>query len=116
MTLSTTTYNRGDVVLVPFPFTNLRRTEQRPAVVISTDAYNASTTDLIIAPITSQVTNARFGDHMVSNHRAAGLHYRSIVRAKLATLNESLVRKPLGKMPAVDMAAIEQNLKAALAL
>ena len=29
----------GDVLLVPFPFTNQQATKQRPAVVVSTPAY-----------------------------------------------------------------------------
>ena len=35
-----TTYNHGDVILVPFPFSNQSATKKRPAVVISSNAYN----------------------------------------------------------------------------
>jgi mRNA interferase MazF len=34
-----TSYKQGDVLLVPFPFTDQSGSEQRPAVVISGDAY-----------------------------------------------------------------------------
>ena len=50
----TTTYRRGDVVLVPFPFTDFQTTKQRPAVVVSPDALNQTRADLVLAAITSQ--------------------------------------------------------------
>lgn len=34
-----TAYKRGDVVLVPFPFSNQTATKKRPAIIISSDAY-----------------------------------------------------------------------------
>jgi mRNA interferase MazF len=45
----------GDIVLVPFPFTNQTATKQRPAVVISSDAYHRERPDLIIMAVTSQI-------------------------------------------------------------
>jgi mRNA interferase MazF len=35
-----TTYSFGDVILVPFPFTDQSRAKQRPAVVVSSARYN----------------------------------------------------------------------------
>ncbi len=42
----------GDVVLVPFPFTDQSGTKKRPAVVVSSSAYNSARRDLIIMAIT----------------------------------------------------------------
>jgi mRNA interferase MazF len=36
-----TAYERGDIVLVPFPFSDQTTTKKRPAVVISSSRYNA---------------------------------------------------------------------------
>lgn len=47
----------GDVLLVPFPYTDQSAVKQRPAVVLSSHAYNTTHPDLILAPITG-----RFGD------------------------------------------------------
>lgn len=45
----------GDVVLVPFPFTDQSGIKKRPAVVVSSNNYNVSRRDLLIMAITSQV-------------------------------------------------------------
>ena len=45
----------GDVVLVPFPFTDQSAGKKRPAVVISSVAYNNERPDLIIMAVTSQI-------------------------------------------------------------
>jgi len=38
----------GDVVLVPFPFTDQAGAKKRPAVIVSSSGYNASRRDLVI--------------------------------------------------------------------
>jgi mRNA interferase MazF len=50
---SMTRYRQGDVLLVPFPFTDQSGVKLRPAVVMSSDDYNLRHTNLILAPITS---------------------------------------------------------------
>jgi mRNA interferase MazF len=45
----------GDVVIVPFPFTNQATSKQRPAVVISSRAYGHERPDLMLMAITSQL-------------------------------------------------------------
>jgi len=114
---STTPYNRGDVVLVPFPFTNLRASSRRPALIMSSDAYNHATDDVIIVQITSKVNSPlRPGDHTVAGWQQAGLRMPSRARAKVATLQRNLVSRVLGQMPQDDMQAIENNLRSTLQL
>ena len=54
----TTGYSFGDIVLVPFPFTDQSATKRRPAVVVSTERYNQERPDLIIMAVTSQARPA----------------------------------------------------------
>jgi mRNA interferase MazF len=42
---ATSRFSFGDVVLVPFPFTDQSGTKKRPAVVVSSHGYNASRRD-----------------------------------------------------------------------
>lgn len=48
----------GDVLLVPFPFTDQTAVKQGPAVVLSSAAYNRDHPDVILAPITGHVGGA----------------------------------------------------------
>ncbi len=44
----------GDVVLVPFPFTNQAASKKRPAIVVSNGNYNRTKPDVVVMAVTSQ--------------------------------------------------------------
>ena len=54
---STTVYRQGNIVLVSFPFTDLTSSKRRPALIISPDSFNAAGKDLVLAAITSHITD-----------------------------------------------------------
>ena len=91
---STTRYKRGDIVLVPFPFTDLSSSKRRPALVISPDAFNDQMQDLVVAAITSQLTNEHALTIEQSDCVDGMLPKTSIVKlAKVFTIHSSLVIK-----------------------
>jgi len=49
----------GDVIVVPFPFTDQTSIKRRPAVVVSSEAYNRERPDIILMAITSQLRNSQ---------------------------------------------------------
>jgi mRNA interferase MazF len=92
-------YKKWDIVLVPFPFTDLTVTKKRPALVISPDNYNQEAHDLVIAFITSRTaTSPRRGDHRISFWREAGLPMPSLLRMKIATVACGIVSKKIGAL------------------
>lgn len=110
-----TTYRKGDVVLVPFDFTDGTGTKMRPAVVVSCDDYNRASPDVLLASITGNVqASPHLGDHRVGDWQRAGLLKPSLVQTKLATIESSCLGRKLGKMSARDMQAIDAGLRLAL--
>jgi mRNA interferase MazF len=108
-----TAYSQGDVVLVPYPFGERAGGRKRPALVVSSDTYAQETSQLIIAQITSRVTaSPRPGDYHIRDWRAANLPRPSLVRARLATVDASLVLRRLGTLDEEEFRAVQTALQA----
>ncbi len=102
-----TGYEFGDLVLVPFPFTDQSAVKRRPAVVISSAAYHRAHPDLLIMAVTSQPLPTRsVGDVPVEDWRGAGLLKPSVLKPVLTTIEPALVLKKLGRLTATDQAAL----------
>jgi len=109
---STTVYKKWEIVLVPFPFSDLSSAKRRPALIVSPDLYNTGK-DIVIAYITSQMNiSPRFGDYNLQKWKEAGLPKPSKVRMKFATLDKSIIVKKLGKLEKEDSEEIEKILLA----
>ncbi|RUT06777.1 hypothetical protein DSM106972_030340 [Dulcicalothrix desertica PCC 7102] len=105
-----TNYEFGDVVLVPFPFTDQTTTKKRPAIIVSSDDYHLQRLDLILIGVTSQANPASyFGEMTITNWKNAGLIKPSIIKPVLTTLDIKLVIKKLGRLEESDYQAL-QNL------
>jgi mRNA interferase MazF len=105
---------RGDVVLLPFPFTDLSATKQRPAVVISSEEFNARQRDIIVLAITSQIPSTPGPDDYPlsrGDQEAAGLPKPSLVKCgKLLTIDQRLIRKAMGRLPPETLTRLTQRL------
>lgn len=101
---------RNDVVLLPVPFTDLSSRKVRPAVVLGGVARCG---DLFIVPISSQLANT---DYTLLDWRSAGLNVPCGIKAQLATVEERLVVKTLGRISARDELALNQILRGWLGL
>ena len=111
-----TGYKRGDVVLVRFIFSDETGERQRPAVIVSSDAYHHSRQEAIIAAITGRTDRILVGDHLVSDWEGAGLLFPSVATGIIRTIKQGMVARKLGIMPLPDMKRIEGDLRDALGL
>lgn len=105
----------GDVVLVPFPFTDQTATKKRPAVVVSSDAYHRDRPDVILMAVTSQVRPAvGVGEIPVQRWKEAGLLKPSVLKPLLATVERRLLIRKLGRLDAQDRDALARGLRTIL--
>lgn len=111
-----TGYSRGDVILVSFVFTDETGVRQRPAVIISSDAYHRGREEAIIAAITSRTDRVLVGDHLISHWREAGLLFPSVATGIIRTIKQDMIARKLGAMPRADMQAIDSKLRVTLDL
>jgi mRNA interferase MazF len=101
------TFEFGDVVLVPFPFTSQAGTKQRPGVVVSNVAYNSTKPDLVLMAITSQFRPSPvLGELWLTQWQQAGLLKPSAVKPVFATLEQRLVIRRLGTLHHTDQTAL----------
>ena len=108
---ATSMFGFGDVVLVPFPFTDQSGTKKRPAVVASSAAYNASRRDIVIMAITSQVRQPLgFGEAMIVGWQAAGLVKALVLKPVFTTIEQGLVVRTLGRLSAPDIKTLRQAI------
>jgi len=93
-------YKQGEIVLIPFPFSDLSIVKQRPVLIISKDAYNNETEDVIICGITSNLKNASYSILIDNEDLTEGsLPVKSRIKAdKIFTLEKSLIKKKIAKV------------------
>lgn len=106
-----TAYNFGDVVLVPFPFTDQTTTKQRPATVISSEAYHRARFDVILLAVTSQVRpTPAVGEVIVQDWKGAGLLKPSVLKPVITTIEQRLIIKKLGRLKEDDRIALKHAI------
>lgn len=108
-------YEFGEVVLVRFPFTDQTTFKQRPAVIVSSRAYNLTKPDAIIMAITSQLHSpAGLGEVWIKQWQTANLLKPSAIKSVFATLEQSLILKRIGTLEPSDQSALRQAIATAI--
>ena len=87
---------KGDVIVLPFPFSDLSSTKKRPALVVA----DLPGDDVILAQITSA---ERFDEYAISlnieDFKAGGLPHPSKIRPnKLFTVDRSIISYKIGSL------------------
>jgi mRNA interferase MazF len=104
-------FDFGDIVLVPFPFTSQSASKKRPAVVVSSQAYNAAKLDIVVMAVTSQLrASATYGETWIQDWQTAGLLKPSSIKPVFATLEQPMVLRHLGRLSAVDQEALKVEI------
>lgn len=99
----------GSVVLVTFPFSNLKGQKVRPALVLANVEFN----NLILCQITSKSYTSKISISLKSNDFAkGGLPVISYVRPdKLFTADSTIIKKSVGQLSSSTKNKVLQNVR-----
>jgi mRNA interferase MazF len=114
------TCKRGDVVLVPFPDSNLKTVKRRPVLVVQADGLNTGLPQVILAMISSNPARKGHACRVevsvaTPEGQQTGLTQDSVIMTdNLATVLEKRIERILGCW--TDMAAVDAALRHTLSL
>jgi|SRR6187401_71043 len=98
---------KGEIVLIPFPFTDLSDSKLRPALILI-----EATLDITVCFITTNTSLPEPTDVLVTPNSNNNLKKVSLIKtSKIATLDKSLAKGLLGKLTANELALVDQSLK-----
>ncbi len=104
---------KGDIVLVPFPFSDLSQTKLRPAVILWVDPHGQ---DITLCFISSQNLERITPDELIletsePEFTQTGLKVTSKIRVtRIVTLERRLLQRRLGSLGIQQMQRLNQTL------
>jgi mRNA interferase MazF len=98
---------KGDIILIPFPFTDLTGNKLRPAVILIATDY-----DLTLSFVTTQIKWKEATDIELLPTRTNGIKLPSLIRlSKIATVDKSLAIGKLGELQQNEITELNLKLK-----
>jgi len=98
---------KGDIVLIPFPFTDLTGAKTRPALVLAVDEL-----DVTVAFVTTQFKWQESWDVKIEPDTENGLKQASLIKlSKLATLSRDLMLGRIGTISAEELRVVDSTLR-----
>jgi len=91
---------QGEVVLLSYPFSNLKGSKVRPALVVSNDEFNRKSDDCVMVPLTTVIKDEPYSVLIEQGNFSSGKLLRSSrVRVdKIFCVEKGLVRMKIGKL------------------
>lgn len=109
-------FKQGEVIKVPFPYTDRSTRQSRPALVVSAGRIEDVHGLLWVVMITSAENKGWSGDVPIADLAMAGLPVPSAIRtAKIATI-EAADAARLGMLPAAPFRRVAEQLTRTLGL
>ena len=98
--------NKGEIILITFPFTDLSGSKLRPALVLAADKE-----DITVAFITTNLQQVNNTDMFLDKSSINGLKKDSLVKMnKIATLDHSLAMGKVGQLADNELKEVDRKL------
>lgn len=86
-------FSRNDVLLVNYPFSDLKFVKVRPAIAIHAEHISK---DSFVIPLISQLSDLLPGEFILEDWEQAGLNVETAVKRGIATLDQHEVIRRIG--------------------
>jgi len=92
--------NQQDLVWVKLPYSDLRQSKVRPALIVSNNDYNNSNPDVVVCAVTSKLKESKYSILIENKDLSSGtLPIKSRVRAdKILQIEKDLAIRPFAKL------------------
>jgi mRNA interferase MazF len=94
-------YRQRDIVLVPFPFSDLSGQKVRPVLILSNDAYNQQSADVVVCGLTTNLSPAPYSIiiEVTDVERPGTLRHKSKIKADtIASLEQTILTKQIARL------------------
>jgi len=95
-----TLYRQGEIIIIPFPFSDLSGTKQRPVLILSKNEDNSKSDDIIACGITSNLKDSKYSVFISDENIIAGsISTKSKIKVdKLFTVEKGIIKKRLAEI------------------
>jgi mRNA interferase MazF len=102
-----------DLLLVPFPFSDQAGKKVRPVVVISNNAFNQYSEDVLVVAVTSNITKDNYTIFLSKNELEDGIlnHDCCIKVENILKIDKKLIIKKIGKIKLEIFQKLNEILK-----
>ena len=99
-----------DIILTPFPFSNLEVEKVRPSIIISNDEYNKKFDDILVVPLTSNLEIRDYAILLTNKDLEKGKLVKDskIKVDRIFSINKKLVRMIIGKINKNKFSSIKE--------
>ncbi len=112
MTSAGTNIEQRNIVLIPFPYTDLSGAKKRPGLVISSNEFNSMNEDVICCLITSNLEDRQHAITIDSKDMETGfLEFESKIKPyRIFTINKKLIYKTLGRLSLIKSNLVVEEI------
>ena len=92
--------NQRDLIWVRLPFSSLKESKVRPAIIVSNDSYNSKSEDVVVCAITSNLEEKEYSILIDNSSLSSGrLRLSSKIRAdKIIQIEKELIIRPFARL------------------
>jgi mRNA interferase MazF len=105
-------YKQREIILVPFPFSDLSGIKKRPVLVVSKDKFNELSRDIVVCVITSKEYSDEYSVPINNESLESGyLPEESVIKTqRLFTIHQSKIQKRFSSVTEEIFTKVRNNI------